>query len=191
MHADDIVKATKTVQETRDAQQTVLAALDNYKQLSALVKQAAAFCVSETLSPSQGQCSLAAETEPTVKKQKVTPEAASPVSGQLLLRDNLNRLKHTTCEVRFPAQSLPQMWSQFKRVCTRVSDGSSYWGKVSNDGLAAFKKLDYSDVRELFQLLWFASAALTEHLNHDWWNVDHDMVPLLEAINMLNALKFS
>jgi hypothetical protein len=186
MQADDIAKATATVEAARTANQTMLTALENYKQLSSLVKQAGAFCVAEPANATNAE-NKSDTTSPNKRKSTSEPKER--------LDRSLNKVVKRSRPILYPSgRSLESMLDKFERVCAEVKNGEGRWGTVRKEGLDVFNQMGYGEgpkgVQSLFHLLWFAAAALTQHLNHDWWNVDFEMEPLLEAINMLNAIEF-
>jgi len=170
--ADDIVKAAKELEEAQKANQTALAVLQKYQNLSELVQQMHALCSTQQ------------------SKTDDKPVEKTTISNI----DTYNRVTAGKDPIINYPDSFSVMHGKFKEACQRVCNGADNWSRIQN--LSDFNDLNYnvSNFRavDLFNMIWLATAALMQRLsNNRTWYPTPEMQPLIDAINMLNTLKFS
>jgi len=164
----DVEKAAKEIQDAQKAQQTILATLAKFQQISGFIDQAHDLI-----------------HKPEEKKADAVPKK--------LIHAQLSTTVKRERPVLFPmGKDFDAMFSKFKAVCKNVHKRNGDWSSVRS--MASFNSICYStsslSAADLFSMLWFVAAILTQNFSNKMWCVDADMEPLIEAINMINALEF-
>lgn len=191
----EVTQAVKDIQESQKCNQTVLSILAKYQELSKLIQQASAVCASDSASKNDN-ASVQKNKEPPFNPHPETEKSVNPPGNALNFESMMSTNQKTVKRERpilFPKeQDFHKMYKTFKSACKNVHKKYGPWADVKS--MSSFNNLGYDDdrldMKTLFNMLWFVSAAITQNLSHDFWHVDEDMEPLIGAINMLNSLEF-
>jgi len=184
----ELTQALNDMQGLQKSHQTILAILTKYQELSKLIQQANAVCFPSPLSDDP---SSRGETTPS----PIQPGSAT--SRQTLNFKNMVATRNQTIKrsrpILYPdGQNFENMFKVFKNACKSVHKNSGPWSDITD--LSSFDRIGYGNehlsMKTMFNMLWFVSAAITQNLSKDYWLVDEDMQPFIEAINMLNSLEF-
>lgn len=191
--ATNLEQITKDMEVSQKTQQVILDALTKFTQVSELIQQASAMCVTNTAQTPVARAGSGNNQAGASQQAENSKPGESVVPPKLVFDDSV--VLAGGAPVLFPSHSVgfDDMHRKFREACEHVHCKAGKWEKVT--GMDSFENLQYSwgtfHAVDLFHMLWFASAALTKRLaDGDTWFPTEETKCLIEAINMLNALKW-
>lgn len=183
------------VQELLKSRQTLLLALKNYKKISELVQQASTYCASDK----NDQLTSADKNRPDQDYGSIDKdEGEDPIaSNSVILPQPANELVYNESSFlrssQRPELSLDEFaiaFMKFEQACKNVCCRNGDWAKINSNSESYDELGCYSGAKDLFDMIYFASIALTQRLSgHHIWHVTEPMKPLFQGINALNKLE--